>query len=365
MVPTVKVVAESSAAANPAASTSASAHAILSARTELQRFRTETGAKAFPVLAMADQTLTMRPEKANDTTLVRDWEKNRPLPPNELGKSGDVFGISSLPYKNANELQQPGGRDWRRLHNDQVRYGGGWLIFGIVLALALFLFGRGRIKVVDGFSGETVERFNVIERSNHWMTVCAFMIMAFTGIILLYGKPFLIPIVGEGAFGSIASGSAWLHMASAVPFVLGIVVMVVLWLKDNLPNRLDWKWLKRGGGFLHDDGHNPPALKFNAGQKLVFWGVIFFGFALLATGVTLMFPFMWFGYDGMQWAQISHAVIALLMIALIIGHIYIGTIGMQGAIDAMWGGQVDVNWAKEHHSIWLRRILHRSDRAVE
>jgi len=66
----------------------------------------------------------------------------------------------------------------------------------------------------------------------------------------------------------------------------------------------------------------------------------------------MMFPFLWTGYTGMQVVQSLHAAIALLMVGLIIGHIYIGTVGMEGAFSAMWSGWVDRNWAKEHHSLW-------------
>jgi formate dehydrogenase subunit gamma len=245
------------------------------------------------------------------------------------------------------------------VRNDPVRYGGGWLLFGTIFALAFFLVARGRIKIADGYSGDTVLRFGALERTNHWMTASAFVLMGITGLIILYGEPILIPLIGEGAFGSVAWWSTWLHMAFAFPFVLGILIMIGVWLLDNFPTRLDWQWLKQGGGFLHDDGKNPPARKFNAGQKIVFWGVTLGGLLLLASGLSLMFPFFWFGYGGMQTAQVVHACLALLTIALILGHIYIGTIGMQGAIDAMWSGRVDRNWAKEHHSIWYERITGR------
>lgn len=154
---------------------------------------------------------------------------------------------------------------------------------------------------------------------------------------------------------NLASASVWLHMASAVPFVIGIFTMILLWVRDNIPTKLDWQWIKHGGGFLERDGENPPAKKFNAGQKIVFWGVVIGGLAALSTGLLLMFPFFWLDYSGMQWAQLTHAMIGLLMIALIFGHIYIGTIGMEGAIDAMWSGRVDSNWAKEHHKIWWEK----------
>lgn len=279
-----------------------------------------------------------------------------------LRNPGRIKGNSSLPYRNAASLEQPGGRTWRELHNDPTRYGGGWILFGMLAALGLFLFARGRIKVAEGLSGEKLVRFNAVERANHWMTSSAFVLMGLTGLVLLYGKPLLLPWMGPEAFGGLANASVWLHMASAVPFVIGILVMIVLWIADNIPSRLDWEWLKKGGGFLHDDGQNPPAPRFNAGQKIVFWSVVIGGLAMLATGVVMMYPFYFTGYAGMQTVQITHAVIALLMIALIFGHIYIGTIGMVDAFSAMWSGKVDKNWAKEHHSIWYRKKIANSER---
>jgi formate dehydrogenase subunit gamma len=363
--PTVKVTAKQAAAGTqakattvgqaPRAAAKATPEQILAARTELMRDRTDTGPKAFPPLAAGDFSINTDQKSSPNPQDPQKWLANKPA--DDLVKDrGRVAGISSLPYTEAASFEQPQGRTWRRVHNDQVRYGGGWLLFGTILALALFLAARGRIKVAEGWSGETVERFGATERANHWMTAVSFILMALTGIILLYGKPLLIPLIGEPAFGSVAYWSAWLHMSFAVPFVFGILIMIALWLVDNIPTRLDWEWLKRGGGFMHDDGRNPPARKFNAGQKIVFWGVTLGGLLLLASGLSLMFPFYWFGYDGMQSAQIVHAVLALCMIALIFGHVYIGTIGMEGAFDAMWSGDVDRNWAKEHHSIWYERV---------
>jgi formate dehydrogenase subunit gamma len=185
--------------------------------------------------------------------------------------------------------------------------------------------------------------------------------MALTGLIILYGDALLRPWLGANAYAELARTSAWLHVTFAVPFFIGVLVMIVLWIGQNIPERIDWQWLKRGGGFVSDRQENPPARKFNAGQKLVFWGVVLGGLFLTATGIGLMFPFFWSGYTGMQFAQAMHAAVGLLMIGLIIGHIYIGTVGMQGAFEAMWSGHVDRNWAKEHHSLWYRSAAQRAE----
>jgi len=332
-----------------AASAQSSAMAILAERAELQ---TDTNKKPP---SGENESLVFQPGVPNGESIARGWLQ---APPDQqlLTPPREVSGLSSLPYRNAERLEQPQGRDWRAGRNVPLRFGGSWLIFGVGLALALFLFARGRVRIVEGRSGETVPRFSAIERANHWMTASAFVIMALTGLVILYGRPVLLPLIGENGLGQIAWWSTWLHVSAAVPFVLGVIIMVVLWLRENLITRLDLAWLRRFGGFLNDDPRKPSARRFNAGQKLVFWGVLLGGIATLASGVTLMLPFNWFGYDGMQWAQLMHAVVALLLIALIIGHIYIGTVGMEGAVDAMWSGRVDRNWAKEHHDLWYASI---------
>ena len=288
--------------------------------------------------------------------LVQDWQANRGVNADILQESHFLQGIATIPGNERGVLVQPQGRTWREIRNVGLAYGGGIYIFGISFLLALFLAWRGRVRIAESESGETVERFSLFERANHWMTATSFLLLALTGLIILYGSALIRPWLGAGAYGNLAEFSAWSHMALIVPFVLGIIAMAVVWIGGNLPSRLDWNWLKRGGGFFRTGGENPPARRFNAGQKIVFWGVLLGGLALLATGLFLMFPFYWAGYTGVQTAQILHAALGLLMIGLIIGHIYIGTVGMQGAFGAMWGGRVDRNWAKEHHSLWYDEI---------
>lgn len=363
VTPSVSVLPEQSAsgggttpnASGPSAATSA----ILAARTRLQSDEINRHPTAFPPLT-GEEAIEFRPGSSAGQSIVREWQEN--------GDGGGiatpsqrVAGLTSLPYRETNVFEQPEGRVWRAQHNGPLRFGGGWLIFGVALALALFLFGRGRVMIAEGRSGDTVLRFNVIERANHWMTASAFITMALTGLVILYGKPVLLPLIGEYALGRLAWWSAWLHMSAAVPFVVGIVVMAILWMRENLLTRLDLEWLKRFGGFLNDDPNKPSARRFNAGQKLVFWFVLLGGFATLATAIPLMLPFQFLGYDGMQWAQLLHAAVGLGLVALILGHIYIGTVGMEGAIDAMWSGRVDRNWAREHHDLWYDDVKARSE----
>jgi formate dehydrogenase subunit gamma len=287
--------------------------------------------------------------------LVNRWMDPTAVDPQLVRERGFLEGTVAYPGDVNRVLQQPAGRVWRARHNQPVSLAGGWIVFGVGLLLAAFLFLHGRVVTKEPYEGRTVQRFSLFERANHWMTAIAFVLLALSGLVLLYGQYLIKPLTGAEFYGDFALWNVWAHMVLAVPFVLGVVVMLLLWTRQNLFGKLDWQWVKTGG-FLGNPETAPPQPRFNPGQKLVFWGVVLGMLVLLATGVTLMFPFFWTGYDGMQLVQLVHAVAALLMIALIMGHIYIGTVGMERAIDAMWSGQVDRAWAHEHHRIWLERL---------
>lgn len=344
-------------AVRPAGEPGAAVGALLANRTRLQDEASVATGTRVSELYRSKGTLAFVPEPGSTRT-VDAWTKQLPADRDRFMQTRDFReGRASLPYRETNVLVQPQGRGFRGSHNDTIRHGGGWLIFGVGLVLAAFLAARGRIPMGERPSGTHVVRFNALERTTHWMTATSFLAMAVTGLAILYGKPLLIPLIGERAFSSVAYASAWIHMALAVPFVTGITMMALMWMRANIPSRVDWEWLKAGGGFLRDDGQHPPAPRFNAGQKGVFWGVVLGGFAMLATGINLMFPFYWLGYDGMQWSQLLHGGIGVALVALIIGHIYIGTVGMVGAFQAMWSGLVDRTWARQHHSLWYDRVV--------
>src|SRR5262249_49437363 len=168
-----------------------------------------------------------------------------------------------------------------------------------------------------------------------------------------FGKELLLPLMGPEAFTTWSQWAKYAHNYLSFPFTLGVVLIFLTWLAGNIPNKVDVEWLKEGGGIV---GHkHPPAYRFNAGQKMIYWIVVLGGGAVAASGYILMFPFYTADISGMELAQAVHGVIAVLFIAVMLAHIYIGTIGMEGAVEAMWDGSVDVNWAKEHHNLWAER----------
>ena len=196
-------------------------------------------------------------------------------------------------------------------------------------------------------------RFNTLERFVHWMTAACFIILAFSGLNITFGKSLLLPLIGPDAFTAYSQWAKYAHNYLSFPFTIGVFLIFLMWIAGNIPNRVDAEWLKRGGGIVGHD--HPPAYRFNAGQKMIYWVVVIGGTAVAITGYFLMFPFYATNMPGMQLAQIIHGVVSVLFIAAMLGHIYIGTIGMEGAFEAMGTGEVDVNWAREHHRLWLEQ----------
>ncbi len=335
-------------------------------RTALQNERFRTG----PAPGTGRQGFKVDPEVVLTESAIADpgplltdtWARIDVSTAEMLHAQSRIEGISSLPYPNADLFERPVARDWRLGLADIATHFGALAILGFSLLLALVLAIRGRVPIAEGRDGRTVRRFTLIERANHWMTSLSFLMLAFTGIVIAYGRTLILPF-GEYNLGAAGWIATWGHMIFGPSFALGIVTMAAFWLWRNLPSRLDLPWLARAGGFFNDDPDNPPARKFNAGQKLIFWSAFLGGGAMVVSGVILMFPFMILGLEGTAWTMLVHALLGVGLIAIFIGHIYIGTVGMQGAFWAMWGGDVDRNWAKEHHDLWLAEIEGRETRA--
>lgn len=262
-----------------------------------------------------------------------------------------LSGRCTIPDQKACTIEHPAGRDWRHFHEVTLRWIGAIAILGMLVVLVGFYLWRGMVRIESGRSGRTLVRFTAFERFVHWMTATCFIVLAVTGLNITFGRPLFVSAFGSEAFSTWSQWAKYAHNYLSFPFTLGVVMIFLMWLTGNIPNRVDVEWLKRGGGIVGHD--HPPAYRFNAGQKAVYWIVVLGGTAVAASGYVLMFPFYLTNIDGMQWAEIVHGTIAVLFIAVMLGHIYIGTIGMEGAFEAMGSGTVDLNWAKEHHSLWL------------
>lgn len=273
-----------------------------------------------------------------------------------------VIGRITIPDDKAAVLVQPEGRDWRAFRNGTMMWIGTVAILGMVALLAAFFLWRGRLRVRGGFSGRTMQRFNFLERFLHWMTASTFIVLALSGLNLVFGRHLLRPLIGPDAFTAFSQWGKIAHNYLAFPFTIGVLAMLLMWARDNIPNRLDWVWLKNYGGFI---GHqHPQAGRFNAGQKGIFWITTLGGGAVAISGYLLMFPFFLLNIEGQQWGHMLHGSLSMLMIAVMLGHIYIGTLGMEGGFSAMGSGKVDYNWAREHHSMWVDDELRKAHDAA-
>lgn len=296
------------------------------------------------------------------------------------------FGTADITASNngpaATTLVQDGGMRWLLFRQGPLATYGAYLMGGTILLLALFYLIRGRIRIDGDKTGRKIERFKAIERFGHWMLAGSFILLGITGLISLFGRKVLIPAFGHDAFATVAVASKWIHNNVSWAFMIALVMIFVMWVIHNLPDRTDINWLLKGGG-IFTKGH-PPAKKFNAGQKLIFWSVIVLGTSISVSGLALLFPFeinMFaatfakmnsFGISGalglgelptvlaphqeMQYAQLWHAIVSFVLMAIILAHIYIGSVGMEGAYDAMGSGEVEEQWAREHHSLWVDEV---------
>ena len=273
------------------------------------------------------------------------------------GSAEEISGRVSIPDTKSSTLIRPAGREWREFHQGTMHLIGTIAILGMLALLAVFYVMRGKIKISGGPSGQTILRFSAIERFIHWTTASCFIVLALTGLNITFGKALLIPIFGEGAFAAAAQLGKYAHNYLAFPFMIGLGLMFMVWIKDNIPAKGDIAWFLEGGGLI-GKGH-PKARRFNAGQKMVFWSVIVGGAALSLSGWFLLFPYTAGGVLNLQFWNVVHGVVSMVLIGAMLAHAYIGSIGMEGAFDAMGSGEVDLNWAKEHHSIWVEEELGR------
>jgi formate dehydrogenase subunit gamma len=283
----------------------------------------------------------------------------------------------------ARVLIQDGGMTWLEFRKGPLATYGAWLLGGTLALLTLFYLIRGKIRIDGAKTGRTVTRFQAIERFGHWLMAGSFVVLAITGLLVLFGRMVVIPLLGHEAFSTIAVASKWVHNNISWAFMLGLVMVFFMWVLHNIPNRTDLKWLAVGGG-IFTKGVHPPAKKFNAGQKMIFWSVIVFGASISASGLSLLFPFelpmfaktfailnqtglpqaVGFGelpvilapHEEMQLATLWHSIMAFVLTAIILAHIYIGSVGMEGAFDAMGSGEVEEQWAREHHGLWLKEL---------
>jgi formate dehydrogenase subunit gamma len=347
-------LAQTAAATAPAAATPAAVAGVQGANI----FEVKPDASADPAYVAQTNAERAKVQPGNNAPMWR-----------QVGAG--VTGFSSLPASEAPEagnliqpfVKYPGsgltnaGEAWRQVRNNWLIPYGGALLLIVMGAIALFYVSKGTIKQHGTDTGRKIERFTPFERSAHWSNAIAFCILGISGIVMAFGKFFLLPVMGLTLFGWLTYALKNLHNFAGPVFAVSLVIIFVTFVRDNMPSRGDLVWLLKGGGLL--SGKEVPSHRFNAGEKLVFWGGVFLlGIAVVASGLVLdkLLPGLIYVRETMQIAHMIHAAAAVLMLAMFIGHIYIGTIGMQGAYQGMRTGYVDETWAREHHEHWYDDI---------
>ena len=311
---------------------------------------TVTPASVNPVVPVVEATTKAVPALPVGSTAKPGWN----VPPKwaDVEQKGQYASVAG---RETNVLIQDSGRDWRVLRNGPLTFYGGIVILVVPALLLLFFVTKGKIQLKAKLTGRLIERFNSAERVAHWTMAISFVALAATGLSLLFGKYVLMPWLGATAFSGIAVSAKVIHNFVGPLFMFSMVVMIVIFVKDNIWRAYDMAWLRKFGGMI--SGEHVPAGRFNAGEKAWFWiGVVLLGIAVSISGAILLFPNWNTSREIMGGSNLVHASLACIFIAMSFAHIYLGTIGMAGAYDAMRKGYVDETWAKEHHDIWYDEV---------
>ena len=295
---------------------------------------------------------------------AQDGAEPPPNPRSEYWRavSEGVGGYSAVSGPGANVLIERGGNAWQSLRTGPVATVLPWAILAVAGAILLFHLVVGRQRLEKPRSGATIKRWGWFDRLVHWVTATSFVALAVTGLSMLVGRELLIPLLGKAGFAFWAQASLSIHNVVGPLFSVGIVLMIVLWIRHNFPEKGDLQWLKQAGGMLSKHSH-PPAGRMNAGEKLWFWFVATVGVLVCLSGYVLVAPI--YGWelpfvDGlrpeMRGANIVHAGLAIGWAAVALGHVYIGTAGTEGAFEGMATGYVSAEWAEQHHDRWFAEM---------
>jgi formate dehydrogenase subunit gamma len=369
------------ALALPLALPAASSFAAAPDATELDgQIRTMNGGVVVSRAPQSPPGITSAPSPAipgveSADILKQDQAERTRVQPGNMAPTWRVVkegtnNYSSLPAPEAGVLIQPkaqfpgqeravtAGHAWRQFCNGPLTQIGGWLLVLAIIGIGIVYKVFGQIRLRNKPTGRQIERFTGVERLVHWTCALSFCALAVTGLAILFGKYVILPVFGHTLFGWIAYAGKNIHNFVGPVFAASVVAMFITFVKDNLPKPVDLVWLSRLGGLLGNS--HPSSHRFNGGEKVWFWGgVILLGLIVSASGFVLdkLVPGMVYFRGDMQIANVIHVVGAVLVMAASVGHIYMGTIGMEGAYDAMRTGYVDDTWAEEHHDLWYQDVV--------
>ena len=285
------------------------------------------------------------------------WREVRSGQPNSTTVPGRETGVlvQAQARFSGQDSMTTAGEAWRKFRNGPITVYGGWLVVLVCAIIAAIYFTMGPIALHAKPTGRMVDRFSIAERWAHWVMGISFVVLGISGLIILFGKFVLLPVIGYTLFGWLSALAKNLHNFVAPLFIVSLLVFIVIYIRDNLPEKGDATWLANGWKMFK--GEHLPSGRFNAGEKVWFWvGVVVLCLIVSVSGLILLFP----NFDQlratMQQASVVHSIAAILVIGFALGHIYMGTIGVEGAYGNMRDGVTDETWAKEHHENWYNDV---------
>ncbi len=264
-------------------------------------------------------------------------------------------GFSTVQGPETNVLILDSGQNWRMLRQGPVTEYGTYILLGALGLIVIFYLLFGRVRIDGGREFMTVERWSLVDRALHWFTAILFIILSITGLSLLFGRYVLLPYIGRDAFAAYAAVAKDLHNYLGPFFAVSLLIQLLKWMRHNIPRWVDIVWFFKGGGII--GRAHPSAGRMNGGEKLWYWLLFFVGLTLVASGLVLNFPIFGQTRADMQLAHLIHAATAFILMAVALGHIYIGTLGTEGALEGMVTGRVDTRWAKQHHDLWYQELI--------
>ncbi len=288
-----------------------------------------------------------------------------PNPGTELWRElrGATEGVTQVEGVDAGVLIDDAGEQWRRYRMEQLAPYGALVLGGMIGIFVLYYLIRGKIRIEEGRSGQRIRRYTGAEMGVHWILATTFVILTLSGLILLYGRWVLIPLLGPEGFSATATASKILHNYVGLLFAAIVPIAFFLYLKDSLFNlKVDGQWFRRAGGYF--GGKEPSSEKVNAGQKMWYWVAMLGGLVLIVSGLVLDFPNFQQGRAWLQYAHVIHTIAAIGVIAFFAVHLYLATVGVEGALESMIDGHVDANWARQHHDLWYEKVKAQAGESV-
>jgi formate dehydrogenase subunit gamma len=308
-----------------------------------------------PPAAQQTQQERQVTQPGNNAPVWRDVQSGKPAFTSIPGRETNVL-IQPQARFPGQEHRSTAGEAWRLFRNGPVTFYGGWLVLLVLLAIGALYFAKGPVRLHEGLSGRKILRFTLNERVIHWSVAISFCVLGLSGLVMLFGKHLLLPIIGYTLFAWLTALGKNLHNFVAPFFIVSVLAMIVVYIRDNVPHLYDLKWFAKAWAFFAR-GEEVPSGRFNGGEKAWFWGgVIGLSVVMSWSGLVLLFPNFDQTRAMMQDAWIWHACAALLYIAAALGHIYMGTIGVEHTYENMREGYADENWAKEHHRYWYEEV---------